>query len=122
MGNFNSKNIFNNSKMSIKYNKNINEEIYFHLFFYNKIIIKEKGEIINKLINLFNNSKKNDQLQILFIIIKNISLLKDKNIFKKLKSELKIKNKIVKILLSNNSIMTFKNNYLSSLYLWCIIY
>lgn len=111
MGNFNSKNIFNNSKMNNKYNKNINEEIYFRLFFYNKIIIKEKGEIIEKLINLFNNSKKNDQLQILFIIIKNISLLKDINKFKKIKSELKIKNKIVKILLSNNSIMKFKNNY-----------
>lgn len=107
MGICNCKNI--NIKSEIDFNKNLYliEEMKLNLLIYNKIVINDD---VNKiLLKIFNNSKNNEELRILFYIYEYVCLFKDKTKLCKLEEKIKYKNGIIHQILYGSSLNTNSN-------------
>lgn len=86
---------------------NIIDEIKLSLLNCNKIIIK--NGIIERIINLYNSSEKNDSLKILFITYNYISLFNDIEIYGKIYEKMNYKDETEKQLLKiSDNLICFK--------------
>lgn len=108
MGICNCKNI--NKKSEIDFNKNLYliDEMKLNLLIYNKIVINE-NDMDKMLIKIFNNSKKNEELKILFYIYEYICIFKDKTKLCKFEEKIKYKNGIIHQILYGSSLNTNSN-------------
>lgn len=94
------------------------EEIILNLFIKNNIIIKK--EIFNRLFQLYNESNKNDTINLLLKLISYIWILKDKRLFLDIKMKCIYKNDISKYILNGLSLYNLINISSIIIYLYII--